>query len=130
MLYLAVLTDVIHALLMVCFVGGLPFLFWHRFPKGTTAYCIYCLAFIIVNQVSQYTLGCCIFTTIAGWFYHQANHAVSNEWFAVRAANFIFGLTPSHKTLNHITEFLVAIAAIGWLYLYIKRKKNVTGEKA
>ncbi len=129
MLYLAVLTDVIHAMLMVGWIVGMPFLFWHRFPKVTLVYCLFSLCFIAVNQISHYTLGCCIFTTIADWFYHQAGHYAPDEWFTVRASRFIFGLTPSHRGVKILTEILVGISAVGGIFFYIKRKYNYVARK-
>lgn len=132
MIYLAVLTDVIHALLMASWIVCLPLLFWHRWPKLSLAYCIYCISFIIVNQVSHYTLGCCVFTTIADWFYTHSGHAMTGEWFAVRASQFVFGLAPSHRGIKMATEAVIIVAAIGQIYFYAKRKKieNVRRQEA
>lgn len=130
MTYLAVLTDVIHALLMLSWIVGLPLLFWHRFPRLSVAYCIYSLLFIVVNQVSQHVFGCCVFTVIAGWFYQQAGWPATNEWFIVRAANLVLGLTIPHKSIKIATEILIGISALGVLFLYLKGKMNhVTREQ-
>jgi hypothetical protein len=129
MIYLAVLTDVIHALLMLSWIVGLPLLFWHRYPRLSVAYCIYSLLFIIVNQVSHYTFGCCVFTVIAGWFYQQAGWPVTNEWFIVRAANLILGLTIPHRGIKIATELMVALSAFGVLYLYAKGRISHVGRK-
>ncbi len=129
MLYLAVLTDVIHAILMVSWVAGMPLLFWHRYKKLSVLYCIFSLCFIAVNQISHYTLGCCVFTTIADWFYHQAGSIAPDEWFTVRASRFIFGLTPSQRGIKILTEILVAFSAVGGIFLYIKRKNNHVARK-
>lgn len=130
MLYLGIATDVLHALLMLSWIVGLPLLFWHRFPRLSVAYAAYSLLFIIVNQASRYIWGCCVFTVIAAWFYHQAGSPVTNEWFIVRAANVVLGLTIPHKGIKIATEVLVAISAIGTFFLYAKRKNrnNVAGE--
>lgn len=131
MLYLAIATDVLHALLMLSWILGLPLLFWHRYPKLSLAYCIYCISFIIVNQVSHYTLGCCIFTTIADWFYAHAGQTMSDEWFAVRASQFVFGLAPSHRGIKMATEAVIVLAAIGQIYFYTKGKiSHVRRQKA
>lgn len=129
MLYLAVLTDAFHAMLMVGWIVGMPLLFWHRYPKASIAYCLFSLCFIAVNQISHYTLGCCVFTTIADWFYHQAGSSAPDEWFTVRASRFIFGLTPSHRGVKILTEFLVALSAVGGIYVYIRRKKHHVARK-
>jgi hypothetical protein len=124
MLYLAVATDVLHAILMLSWIIGLPLLFWHHFPKLSLAYCIYCIAFIIVNQVSHYTLGCCIFSAIADWFYAHAGQTMSNEWFTVRASQFVFGPAPSHRGIKMATEAAIVVAAIGQIYFCVKGKIN------
>lgn len=134
MMFLAVATDVLHALLMASWIIGLPLLFWHRYPKLSLAYCIYCISFIIVNQVSHYTLGCCVFTTIADWFYHRAGSPMNGEWFVVRASQFVFGLAPSHRGIKMATEAVIVTAAIGQIYFYATRKNsqnvNATREQA
>ena len=124
MIYLAVATDCFHAFLMMLWVLGLPLLFWHKFPKLSLTYCCFSLAFIIVNQLSQYFLGECIFTTIANYFYQQANDLQhSNEWFTVRASKMIFGLTPSHYGIKIATEILIGISTVGGIFsLYRKYK--------
>src|SRR5271157_877496 len=129
MIYLAVLTDVIHALLMLSWIVGLPLLFWHRYSRLSAGYAIYSLLFIIVNLTSQHVFGCCIFTVIAGWFYQQAGWPVTNEWFIVRAANLILGLTIPHKGIKVATELMVAISAIGALFLYAKERISHVGRK-
>lgn len=123
MQYVAGAIDVFHALVMVLWIAGLPLLFWHRYPKLSHAYFWYALIFIIINQVSRHYLGECILTTIARYCYSKNDNPIHNEWFVVRAAYFIFGLTPSHRGIKIATEVLVAIAAIGGLYsIYRKRK--------
>lgn len=122
MLYLAVATDVLHALLMLSWIIGLPLLFWHRYPRLSVAYAIYSILFIIVNQVSHYVFGCCVFTIIAGWFYGQAHWQITNDWFIVRVTDFVLGLTIPHRGIKIATELMVAISAIGVLYLYAKGK--------
>lgn len=124
MLYLAVVTDAFHAFLMAIWVIGLPLLFWHRYRSLSISYCLFSVAFIIVNQISHYTLGCCIFTTIADWFYHQAGQGAPEEWFTVRASQFVFGLTPSHRGIKIATETLIAVSAIGGIFLLYKRNYN------
>lgn len=130
MLYLAIATNVFHALLMVAWIVGIPLLFWRGLPRLSVAYCIFSILFIIVNQVSHYTLGVCIFTTIATWFYNQAGMTVSGEWFAIRISQMVFGATPSHRGITIITQVLIAIGAVGGIhYFYRGRKNNVTGRK-
>jgi hypothetical protein len=121
MIYFGTCVDVFHALVMIVWIAGLPLLFWHRYPKLTIAYCIYSIIFIIINQLSQYFLGECILTTLAR--YYQSGQS-DNEWFAVKFAKFIFGLTPTHKGVKIATEVLIAIAAVGSIYFYFFGRKK------
>jgi hypothetical protein len=126
MLYLAVAIDTLHALLMVGWIVGLPLLFWRRWPKVSFVYCIFSIAFIIVNQVSHYTLGECVFTTIADWFYAHAGHNAPDEWFTVRMSRLVFGVVPSHRGIKVATEILIGISAVGGMLLFFKRKVHAT----
>jgi hypothetical protein len=122
MYYLAIATDALHAFLMVIWILGLPLQFWQRFNRLSLIYCIFSIVFIIVNQVSQYTLGECVFTAIANWFYSHSNSGSTNEWFIVRMTKFIFGLTPTHKSIKIATEVLIGISAVGGVFRLMKRK--------
>jgi hypothetical protein len=122
MQYIAISIDVFHALVMIIWIVGLPLLFWHRYPKLSQAYLWYALTFIIINQVSHYLLGECVLTTASSFFWNKVKSADAHEWFSVRFAYFIFGLTPTHKGIKIATEIIIAIAAFGGLYsLYRKR---------
>lgn len=128
MIYLAVATDLLHAMLMVAWVVGIPLLFWHRFPKLSMAYCSFSLAFIIINQASQYFLGECIFTTIAGWLYAHAGARVNQEWFTVRLAQAIFGLIPTHRSIKLLTEILIGVSAVGGIFIVYSKLRNVISQ--
>lgn len=129
MLYLAVAIDVFHALLMVGWIMGLPLLFWRSWPKISFAYCIFSIIFIIVNQVSHYTLGECVLTTIANWFYSQAGHGAPAEWFTVRMAHLVFGVVPSHRGIKVATEILIGISAVGGVLTFFRRKVHARGKE-
>jgi hypothetical protein len=113
----AVVIDVLHALLMAAWVVGLPLLFWHRWPRVTRAYCVYAIAFIVVSQTSYALLGECFFTTLARACALRAPDAtaVSEEWFTVRLAQAIFRMTPSHRGIKLVSEALVLLSALGML---------------
>lgn len=120
--YIAVSIQVFHALVMVLWIVGLPLLFWHRYPKLTISYICYAFVFIIINQVSHYALGECILTTVERWCWqHSAQHEPTEQWFSVRFANFIFGLTPTHRDIKVVSEILIAISALGGLFSVYKR---------
>ena len=125
MLYLAVAVDCLHAFLMLVWVVGVPLLFWRRFRRLSVAYCLFSLVFIIINQVSSLTLGECIFTTIANWFYSQAGQNAPDEWFTVRLTRSVFGLIPTHRGIKLATEYFIAFSAIGGMYTIYKERQDV-----
>lgn len=117
-LVLASAVDVLHALLMVAWVLGLPLLFWHRYPRLTRGYAIYALSFIILSQVSHYALGECFLTTLsrALWLAGSPDPgAVAGEWFTVRLAYAVFRLSPSHRSIVYVSEALILLTAVGML---------------
>lgn len=125
MYYIAVSIQVFHALVMMLWILGLPLLFWHRYPKLTIGYACFALVFIIINQISHYTLGECILTTMERWCWdHSGHHITTEQWFSVRFAHFIFGFTPSHHGIKVATELLIAISAIGGLSITLKKFKG------
>ena len=117
--FFAVTVDVLHALLMVLWVGGLPLLFWHRWPRLTTWYGSFAIAFIVLNQVSRFFLGECFLTTIARAFWERAwftRPAHVDEWFTVRFATVVFHMTPTHRSIALVSEALIFVTALGALY--------------
>jgi hypothetical protein len=108
--------DAVHALLMALWILGLPLLFWHRWPKLSITYGIYAVAFVIVTRVSHYVLGECFLTTVARRFWTTAAvGSETDEWFTVRFARLIFGMTPSHRAVAVASEVLVLVTAVGVL---------------
>ena len=110
--------DFIHALLMAAWVLGLPLLFWHRFPRATTTFAIYAVAFILLNQASHALLGECFLTTLARESWQRSPGSsgpdpTSDAWFTVRLAEAIFHLTPSHRSIKLISEALILSTALG-----------------
>jgi len=112
---LAAAIDLLHALLMAAWVGGLPLLFWHRWPRLTRAYGIYAVVFIVVSQTSHALLGECVFTTIARWCVRASSTPESDEWFTVRVAQAVFHLAPSHRSVVWASEALILVTAVGGL---------------
>ena len=122
MYYLAVATDVIHAVAMILWIIGLPLLFWRKHSYLSLAYATYSLIFIIINQVSHYTLGKCIMTELSQYCWkHSVNHPDTSEWFAVRFSQIIFGLTPTHVLVKQLTEGLICLSAIGGITLSYRK---------
>jgi hypothetical protein len=69
---LAIGTDFIHITFMVLWAVGLPLLVWHRWPRLSLAYTVYAIAFVIVSQLSHYTLGECFLTTLSRYLWELA----------------------------------------------------------
>jgi hypothetical protein len=108
--------DVLHALAMTAWILGLPLLFWHRRPRLSTAYGIYAVVFVFLTRLSHYTLGECFLTRLSRKLWSAGTAGPeTDEWFTVRFARLIFGLTPSHRLIALGSEALVLITAIGVL---------------
>ena len=108
--------DVVHALLMAAWIVGLPLLFVRRWPRLSRGYGIYAIAFIVLSQGSEWLLGECFLTTIAGQLWGQAGAAApvdTSEWFTVRLAKWIFDMAPSHRSIVVTSEVLILATATG-----------------
>lgn len=116
-IFIAICVDVIHAIAMMLWVIGLPLLFYNKYPSLSIGYAIYSILFIIINQLSHYYWGHCIFTVLSNYYYKLANSNVdTGEWFSIRFARYIFGLTPTHKGVNIATQLLIMISSFGCLF--------------
>lgn len=115
---IAALVDTVHAALMAAWILGLPFLFWHRWPRITKVYGLYAVAFVIVTRVSHWLLGECFLTSLSRRFWDAGGPSANDtdEWFTVRFAKMVFGLTPSHRIIALGSEVLVFITAAGMLF--------------
>lgn len=85
------------------------------------------LAFIVVNQASQFFLGECIFTTIARFFYVRSSYVPPNinDWFIVRVSKTIFKISPTQLWITSATKILVGLFSVGGMYVLLdKRKKS------
>jgi hypothetical protein len=110
--------DLAHATLMALWVVGLPLLFVRRWPRISQVYALFAIAYILVNQVSYYLLGECILTTLSRAAWERAAiaigaHSPTREWFTVRLAQAVFGLSPSHRSIKLMSEALIFITAVG-----------------
>lgn len=122
---LATFVDVVHALLMVLWIAGLPLLVvWRRFPKLTMAYAIYALAFVLIYQLSRVFLDECFLTTIARklWYSQAPASAPADieEWFTVRFAKAVFSASPSHRLIVWLGQALSVATAVGTLVIIRK----------
>lgn len=114
----ASIVEFFHALVMVVWVGSLPFLFWHRWQKLSIFLALYNLFFVIANRVSHYILGECVLTRIA----RSVGGDQSNEFFTVKFSRMVFGFIPSNKSVTYVEQTLVVIVSIG-VYLTLRRKR-------
>jgi hypothetical protein len=117
---LAPLIDLLHALLMLAWVLGLPLLVWRRHARLSRAYAVYALTFVVVSQVSQWLLGECFLTTLARFAWESQPPGTRppdvGEWFTVRAAKAVFGATPSHRAVVIVSEALILATAVTALW--------------
>jgi hypothetical protein len=110
--------DLLHALLMVAWVAGLPLLFWRRCPWLSRLYAVYAVVFIVLNQSSQLFLGECFLTTLSRYLWQRGGappRSAPGEWFTVRVALAVFHATPSHRSIKILSEVLIFITAVGML---------------
>ena len=108
--------DTLHAVSMAIWALGLPLLFWHRWPKLSIAYGVYAIVFVVLTRLSHYALGECFLTTLSRRLSTAgAARDEAGEWFSIRFARWIFGLTPSHRAIALASEVLVLLTAIGVL---------------
>ncbi len=123
---LAAAVDALHALAMVAWIGGLPLLFWHRYPRLTRVYGVYAILFIVASQASHYGIGECFLTTAARhlWLEAPSPGEAVGEWFTVRFAKAVFHLTPSHRAIVFVSESLILVTSLGVLFsLHAERKR-------
>jgi hypothetical protein len=126
--------DVVHALLMVAWVIGLPLLFVRRWQRLTHAYSVYAIAFILTSQLSHVALGECFLTTIsrALWEHSAAYGAAltdSSEWFTVRLAKWVFDMSPTHRAVVISTELLILLTVLGELFVLHRKSARVFAAK-
>ena len=113
----ASLIDLVHALAMVAWVGGLPLLLWRGRPAWSRAYVRYAIAFILLSQGSQWLLGECFLTSLtrAAWNAGGGFDAADRTWFTIRVAEAVFRLRPSERAISIAFEALVLVTAVGVL---------------
>ena len=121
------LVDLLHALLMVAWIAGLPLLFWRRYPRASLWYAAYAIVFVVINQASRYFLGECFLTTIARLLWEQGGappRSAPGEWFTVRVALAIFHMAPSHRSITVLSELLMLVTAAGTLLSMRRARKD------
>lgn len=112
------LVDLVHALLMVAWVAGLPLLFWKKHPRATRIYALYAISFILAYQSSRLFLGECFLTTLSRSLWERGGADLASapdEWFTVRLSRAIFHLAPSHRVITLAGQALILVTAVGML---------------
>jgi hypothetical protein len=117
---MAAIVEFLHALVILGLIVLVPFLFYRRWRKLTIFAAVYSIIFIVVNRISQWTLGECIFTRIARW----VGGAWDGQLFIVKFSNTIFGFIPSNKQVVLLEQAMVLIVCIGILFSFGKGKKK------
>ena len=124
------LMDAVHAVSMAAWILGLPLLFWRRWPRLSLAYSLYAVVFVVANRVSYYVLGECFLTTLARRLWTAgAMDAGTEDWFTVRFAKLVFGLTPSHRAIALASEALIFVTALGVLISLRSRTRELRREQ-
>jgi hypothetical protein len=124
---LARIVEVVHALLLVVWIVGMPLLFWRRWPRLTRWYGIYAISFVLLSQGSHHLLGECFVTTLARHLWESGAADPSrelDEWFTVRLAQRVFGLSPSHRSVILVWEAGILITAVGALLSLRSRRRT------
>jgi hypothetical protein len=123
---LATVVDFVHALLIAAWVVGLPLLFWHRWPRVSRGFAVYAVGFVVLNLLSGWLLGECFLTTITRflWTHAPTHPRDANEWFTVRFADFVFGLSPSHRSIRLLSKVLIFASAAGVLSFGLRRRER------
>jgi hypothetical protein len=123
---LGAFVDVLHAALMAAWILGLPLLFWHRWPHLSRMYGVFAVGFVLSSRLSHYLIGECFLTSLARRLWQAGrSEANTDEWFTVRFARLVFGLTPSHRVIAIGSEVLVFVTALGVLiWLHVARKTH------
>ena len=123
---LASVVDVVHALAMVAWVIGVPLLFWHRWPRLSVWYARYAVGFAVLNVGSQWLIDECFLTTLSRWLWTRGGPAPNptEEWFSVRFAESVFGLTPTHELVKRLTEAMIVVTAVGTLWTLRRTRRS------
>lgn len=119
MIGFSTVVELFHALAMITWVVTIPLLFWHKWPSLSLDVAIYNVIFIAVNRISHWTLDECILTRIARIV---DTTPTSSEWFTVKLTKFVFGFIPANKHVTYVEQFIVFIAAVGALWVLMKKR--------
>ncbi len=116
--------DLMHACAMAVWFLGFPLLFVTRWPHARLVYAVYAVTFIVASQSSMVLLNECFLTTIARWCWaHDPTQAVSNDWFTVRIARAVFGMSPSRHVISRLSEALVLVTAAGVIISIVRARR-------
>jgi hypothetical protein len=119
---LAQAVDILHVLVMVLWVGGLPLLVWHRFPGLSRAYMWFATAFVLVSVISHQLLGECFLTSLARGRWQAGGGYRDAVPFTVVLADAVAGLRPSERSVVIAWEFFVLLSSAGSLWCWHRTK--------
>jgi hypothetical protein len=111
--------EFVHSLFIILFMFSVPFLFIRKWKKLRVGAAIYGAIFILVNRLSHYILGECIFTRMARW----VGGDWDNEWFSVKFARTVFGFIPSNRHVSYVEQILLLMVCLAILYSVCKKDK-------
>lgn len=120
---MATIIEFIHALFIVLLVIGTPFLFIKRWKKIRLATALYSIVFIIVNRVSHYTMGECVWTRLARV---TGGNSWGDELFLSKISRIVFGCIPSSRQLVYFEQGAIFIVCLGIIvsFIFDWRKKR------
>ena len=112
--------EALHALCMVIWGIGLPFLFWHRFPRVSELYMGYAIAFVVTSVVSHWVLDECVLTTLARALWERAGGHRDELPFTVHVVNTVAGLRPTRREAVLLWEAAVLVTSAGGLWHWLR----------
>lgn len=118
---MATIIEFIHALFIVLLVIGTPFLFIKRWRKIRLAAALYSIIFIIVNRISHYTMGECIWTKLARVV---GGNSWGDELFLSKISRVVFGCIPSSRQLVYFEQGAIFIVCLGIVVSFLHKGKE------
>jgi len=123
LLALAIGSDLTHIAAMLIWAVGLPLLLWHRWPRLSYAYTVYAIVFILLSQLSHFTLGECFLTTLSRRLWASAGEQVVGT-FTVRLVNVVAGVRPSDESAVLLWEAGILVTSVAVLWSLYKSRRH------
>lgn len=113
---LAQCVDMVHALSMLVWVGGLPLFVWRGAPTLSRIYVWFALIFVVATVTSHAMLGECFLTALSRRLWAAADDNRENVPFTITLTNAIAGIRPSERSAVLAWELLVLVTCVGTLW--------------